>query len=50
MVDPAINTSYMGLAYDIERNGLEDIAYPAVRRDVHDIGKICYDNYNWLVI
>ncbi len=37
MGDPAINTSYMGLAYDIERNGLEDKAYPAVRRPV-DIG------------
>ncbi len=32
------NTSYMGLAYDIERNGLEDKAYPAVKRHV-DIGK-----------
>ncbi len=39
MGDPAMtNTSYMGLAYDIERNGLEDKAYPAVRRHV-DIGK-----------
>ncbi len=37
--DPAMtNTSYMGLAYDIERNGLEDKAYPAVRRHV-DIGE-----------
>ncbi len=40
MGDPAINNSYMGLAYDIERNGLEDQAYPAVRKVVHDIGKI----------
>ncbi len=39
MGNPAINTSYMGLAYDIERNGLEDKAYPAVRRHVQDIGK-----------
>ncbi len=39
MGDPAINTSYMGIAYDIERNGLEDNVYPAVRRDVQDIGK-----------
>ncbi len=39
MGDPAINNSYMGLAYDIERNGLEDKAYPAVRRHVQDIGK-----------
>ncbi len=39
MGDPAINTSYMGLAYDKERNGLvEDKAYPAVRRHV-DIGE-----------
>ncbi len=40
MGDPAMtNNSYMGLAYDIERNGLEDKAYPAVRRDVQDIGR-----------
>ncbi len=39
MGDPAINNSYMGLAYDIERNGLEDKAYPAVRTHVQDIGK-----------
>ncbi len=39
MGDPAMTNSYMGLAYDIERNGLEDKAYPAVRRDVQDIGK-----------
>ena len=38
MGDPAITNSYMGLAYDIERNGLEDKAYPAVRRHV-DIGE-----------
>ncbi len=39
MGDPAMtNNSYMGLAYDIERNGLEDKAYPAVRRHV-DIGE-----------
>ncbi len=37
MGDPAMTNSYMGLAYDIERNGLEDKAYPAVRRHV-DIG------------
>ncbi len=37
--DPAMTNSYMGLAYDIERNGLEDKAYPAVRRYVQDIGK-----------
>ncbi len=39
MGDPAMTNSYMGLSYDIERNGLEDKAYPAVRRDVQDIGK-----------
>ncbi len=39
MGDPAMTNSYMGLAYDIERNGLEDKAYPAVKRDVQDIGK-----------
>ncbi len=39
MGDPAMTNSYTGLAYDIERNGLEDKAYPAVRRHVHDIGK-----------
>ncbi len=38
MGDPAMTNSYMGLAYDIERNGLEDKAYPAVRRHV-DTGK-----------
>ncbi len=39
MGDSAItNNSYMGLAYDIERNGLEDKAYPAVRRH-DDIGE-----------
>ncbi len=39
MGDPAMtNNSYMGLAYDIERNGLEKKAYPAVRRHV-DIGE-----------
>ena len=40
MGDPAITNTYMGLAYDIEiqRNGLEDEAYPAVRRHV-DIGR-----------
>ena len=38
MGDPAITNTYMGLAYDIERNGLEDDAYPAVRRHV-DIGR-----------
>ncbi len=37
MGDPAMTNSYMGLAYDIERSGLEDKAYPAVRRHV-DIG------------
>ncbi len=34
MGDPAMTNSYLGLAYDIERNGLEDKAYPAVRRHV----------------
>ncbi len=38
MGDPAITNSYMGLVYDIERNGLEDKAYPAVRRH-KDIGE-----------
>ena len=38
MGDPAITNTYMGLAYDIERNGLEGEAYPAVRRHV-DIGR-----------
>ncbi len=38
MGDPAFTNSYMGLAYDIERNGLEDMAYPAVRRH-NDIGE-----------
>ncbi len=38
MGDPAMTNSYMGLAYDIERNGLEDKAYPVVRRHVQDIG------------
>ncbi len=44
MGDPVITNSYLGLAYDIERNGLEDKAYPAVRRDVQDIGSyiLCY--------
>ncbi len=42
MGDPAMTNSYMGLAYDIERNGLGDKAYPAVRRDVLDIGKYRY--------
>ncbi len=37
--DSAMTNSYVGLAYDIERNGLEDRAYPAARRDV-DTGKI----------
>ncbi len=32
MGDPAITYSNVGLAYDIERNGVEDKAYPAVRR------------------
>ena len=41
MGDPTINnTIYMGLAYDIEWNGLEEKAFPAVRRDVQDIGKL----------
>ncbi len=39
MVDPPTNNSYIGLAYDIEGNGLEEEAYPAVRRDVQNIGK-----------
>ncbi len=38
MGDSAMTNSYMGLAYDIERNGLEEKAYPAVRRHV-DIGE-----------
>ncbi len=38
MVDPAMTNSYIGLAYDIERNGLEDKAYPAMSRDV-EIGE-----------
>ncbi len=38
MGDLAITNSYMELAYDIERNGLEDKAYPAVRREV-EIGE-----------
>ncbi len=33
----AMTNSYMGLAYDIERNGLEDKAYPAVRRHIRNI-------------
>ncbi len=41
MGDQAITNNYMGLAYDIERNGLEDKAYPAVRRHV-DIGEYKY--------
>ncbi len=41
MGDPTItNTIYMGLAYDIEWNGLGEKAFPAVRRDVQDIGKL----------
>ncbi len=40
MGDPAMTNSYMGLAYDIERNGLEDGANPAVRRDALNNG-IC---------
>ncbi len=40
MGDPAMTNSYMGLAYNIERNGLEDKAYPAVRREVQNICKI----------
>ncbi len=39
MGDPAMTNSYMGLAYDMEWNGLEDRAYPAVRRPVQSIGK-----------
>ncbi len=39
MGDPAMTNSYKGLAYDIERNGLEDKDYPAVRRHV-DTGKL----------
>ncbi len=59
MGDQAITNSYMGLAYDIERNGLEDKAYPAVRRHV-DIGEYKYksasthvqynNNHSYLII
>ncbi len=36
MGDPAINISYLGLAYDIGVNGLEqDKPYPAVRRQIN---------------
>ncbi len=44
MTNRVMTNSYMGLAYDIERNGLEDEAYPAVRRHVQDIaiGKYSY--------
>ncbi len=38
MGDPAMTNSYMGLAYDIERDGLEDKAHPAVRRHVDSGG------------
>ncbi len=41
MGDQAITNSYMGFAYDIVRNGLEDKAYQAVRRHV-DIGEYKY--------
>ncbi len=44
MGDPAITNSYMGLAYDIERNGLEDKAYPAVEKPVEIGKKYNYDN------
>ncbi len=37
MGDPAMTNSYIGLTYDIERNGLEEMAYPAVRRPVQSI-------------
>ncbi len=47
MGDPAINTSYMGLAYDIERNGLEDKSYPAVSNEVLNIGK--YNNIDTML-
>ncbi len=51
MGDPAMTNGYMGLVYDIEKNGLEDKAYPAVRRFVQDnIGKYSYGIVNWLVI
>ncbi len=43
MGDPAMTNSYMGLAYDIERSGLQDKAYPAVRRHV-DIGEYSYSD------
>ncbi len=58
MGDQAITNIYMGFAYDIERNGLEDKAYPAVRRHV-DIGEYRYsasthvqynNNYSYLII
>ncbi len=38
MGDQVMTNSYMGLTYDMERNGLENKAYPAVRRHVQDIG------------
>ncbi len=43
MGDPAINTSYVGLAYDIGVNGLEqDKPYPAVRRHINIRSKWIY--------
>ncbi len=45
MGDPAMTNSYMGLAYDIERNGLEDKTYPAVRREV-EIGSECMHGHD----
>ncbi len=44
MGDSAMTTSYMRLAYDIERNGLDHKANPAVRRHV-DIRSELSDGY-----
>ncbi len=43
--DQASTNSYMGLAYDVDRNGLEDKVYPAVKKHVN-IGEYRYNNYN----
>ena len=48
MGDPAITNNYMGLVYDIDRNGLEDGAYPAVKTP-RNIESECIHAYieNW---